>query len=470
MRDFNPITDLRPPDPFNEPAGQSIEAIERIRTRLASTREKTAELVEIIKTKNISFKKDIDKIQELNRRLRKTIPRIPIMRGDAGTTSGDTIEEQFRRGFGLGFGAFARPRQKAPVKSAFPFLDLAIAGLLGARGMKGLGKKTDIGAFNNIKNFTRKNTKPIKIPEIFIPSGATKPGSGRRIINITDFVEDLTKKPNVLKPGSGNVIPFRRRPTFAPSKEVAKKRGTAFFEGDASQRTVDVTAEVVSPQNILERVTSLLNTRRLRKFSKEKGFLSFSKDADKIPRIPSLTRVQEQLLRMSKAFTKNFPKGFKPSLSKKGKLARQKFDPDDIFRGQESVFRTEKEMDSILDTVSKALRTGEIPLDSDIKDFKNTVRAFQDVMVDMMDSKVMKMSKMELDDILRELKQISEKGQVFRTRGNQKRIERFIKDIFKEVGTPLSNINNKPMSNDIAMLNTNTGFTRETIIITDSIG
>ena len=472
MRDFNPITDLRPPDPFNEPAGQSIEAIERIRTRLASTREKTAELVEIIKTKNISFKKDIDKIQELNRRLRKTIPRIPIMRGDAGTTSGDTIEEQFRRGFGLGFGAFARPRQKAPVKSAFPFLDLAIAGLLGARGMKGLGKKTDIGAFNNIKNFTRKNTKPIKIPEIFIPSGATKPGSGWRIINITDFVEDLTKKPNVLKPGSGNVIPFRRRPTFAPSKEVAKKRGTAFFEGDASQRTVDVDAVRVplDNQNILERVTSLLNTRRLRKFSKEKGFLSFSKDADKIPRIPSLTRVQEQLLRMSKSFTKNFPKGFKPSLSKKGKLARQKFDPDDIFRGQESVFRTEKEMDSILDTVSKALRTGEIPLDSDIKDFKNTVRAFQDVMVDMMDSKVMRMSKMELDDILRELKQISEKGQVYRTRGNQKRIERFIKDIFKEVGTPLSNINNKPMSNDIAMLNTNTGFTRETIIITDSIG
>ena len=472
MRDFNPITDLRPPDPFNEPAGQSTEAIERIRTRLASTREKTAELVEIIKTKNISFKKDIDKIQELNRRLRKTIPRIPIMRGDAGTTSGDTIEEQFRRGFGLGFCAFARPRQKAPVKSAFPFLDLAIAGLLSARGLKGLGKTTDLGAFNNIKNFTRKNTKPIKIPEIFIPSCATKPGSGRRIINITDFVADLTKTPNVLKPGSGNVIPFRRRPTFAPSKEVAKKRGTAFFEGDASQRTVDVDAVRVplDNQNILERVTSLLNTRRLRKFSKEKGFLSFSKDADKIPRIPSLTRVQEQLLRMSKSFTKNFPKGFKPSLSKKGKLARQKFDPDDIFRGQESVFRTEKEMDSILDTVSKALRTGEIPLDSDIKDFKNTVRAFQDVMVDMMDSKVMRMSKMELDDILRELKQISEKGQVYRTRGNQKRIERFIKDIFKEVGTPLSNINNKPMSNDIAMLNTNTGFTRETIIITDSIG
>ena len=228
MRGFNPITDLRPPDPFNEPAGQSTEAIERIRTRLASTREKTAELVDVIKAKNISFKKDIDKIQELNRRLRKTIPRIPIMRGDAGTTSGDTIEEQFRRGFGLGFGGFARSRQKAPVKSAFPFLDLAIAGLLSARGLKGLGKTTDLGAFNNIKNFTRKNTKPIKPSEVYIPFDATKPGSGRRTINITelaDFLNKLDKKPNVIKPGSATVIPFRRPPAFAPSKEVAKKRG-----------------------------------------------------------------------------------------------------------------------------------------------------------------------------------------------------------------------------------------------------
>ena len=41
---------------------------------------------------------------------------------------------------------------------------------------------------------------------------------------------------------------------------------------------------------------------------------------------------------------------------------------------------------------------------------------------------------------------------------------------FFETGTPGAFLNTKPMSNDIAMLNTNTGFTRETIIITDSIG
>ena len=33
-----------------------------------------------------------------------------------------------------------------------------------------------------------------------------------------------------------------------------------------------------------------------------------------------------------------------------------------------------------------------------------------------------------------------------------------------------SKVNAKPMNNDLAMLNTNTGFTRETVIITDSIG
>ena len=33
-----------------------------------------------------------------------------------------------------------------------------------------------------------------------------------------------------------------------------------------------------------------------------------------------------------------------------------------------------------------------------------------------------------------------------------------------------SKVNAKTMNNDLAMLNTNTGFTRETVIITDSIG
>ena len=499
MRDFNPITDLRPPDPFNEPDGQSTEAIERIRTRLVSTREKTAELVDVIKAKNISFKKDIDKIQELNRRLRKTIPRIPIMRGDADTKSGDSIEEQFRRGFGLGFGAFARPRQKAPVKSAFPFLDLAIAGLLSARGLKGLGKTTDLGAFNNIKNFTRKNTKPIKPSEVYIPFGATKPGSGRRIINITDFVEDLTKKPNVLKPGSGNVIPFRRRPTFAPSKEVAKKRGKV-FEGDASQRTVDVEAQVVSEQNIISRLTKIFDARRLKKFSKEKGFLQFSKRADelqKLTKVPfelrpydtklEVNRYVQQLQRAAQGKTnikypdfnsiENLFTSNRADL--KVMLKQRKAQLNNLTPGTEDYKNMQssiKLVESGIRRINKSFERYLNKVDSQIRQETRLERQNRNIIKRMLNK-----ANKEAEDFLKLPK--SQREQIIKNRKEGEEILDYINrggDDYVpleqlDFGTTRYNknksrVNAKPMNNDLAMLNTNTGFTKETFIITDSIG
>ena len=500
MRGFNPITDLRPPDPFNEPAGQSTEAIERIRTRLVSTREKTAELVDVIKTKNISFKKDIDKIQELNRRLRKTIPRIPIMRGDAGTTSGDTIEEQFRRGFGLGFGGFARSRQKAPVKSAFPFLDLAIAGLLSARGLKGLGKTTDIGAFNNIKNFTRKNTKPIKIPEIFIPSGATK--GGRRTINITelaDFLNKLDKKPNVIKPGSATVIPFRRPPAFVPSKEVAKKRGKV-FEGDASQRTVDVEAQVVSEQNIISRLTKIFDARRLKKFSKEKGFLQFSKRADelqKLTKVPfelrpydtklEVNRYVQQLQRAAQGKTnikypdfnsiENLFTSNRADL--KVMLKQRKAQLNNLTPGTEDY----KNMQSSIRLVERGIRRINKSFERYLNKVDSQIR--QETRLERQNRNIIKRmlnkANKEVEDFLKLPK--SQREQIIKNRKEGDHILDYINrggDDYVpldqlDFGTikynkNKSRVNAKPMNNDLAMLNTNTGFTRETVIITDSIG
>lgn len=89
---FNPITDLQPVDPFNVPVEESSEEVESIRVKLIVTRNKTAELVDILKKKNISFNKDIDTIRELNRRLMRTIPRIPILRGEASTQT-NRLEE-----------------------------------------------------------------------------------------------------------------------------------------------------------------------------------------------------------------------------------------------------------------------------------------------------------------------------------------------------------------------------------------
>ena len=500
MRGFNPITDLRPPDPFNEPAGQSTEAIERIRTRLVSTREKTAELVDVIKAKNISFKKDIDKIQELNRRLRKTIPRIPIMRGDAGTTSGDTIEEQFRRGFGLGFGGFARSRQKAPVKSAFPFLDLAIAGLLGARGMKGLGKKTDLGAFNNIKNFTRKNTKPIKPSEVYIPFDTTK--GGRRTINITelaDFLNKLDKKPNVIKPGSGTVIPFRRPPAFVPSKEVAKKRGKV-FEGDASQRTVDVEAQVVSEQNIISRLTKIFEARRLKKFSKEKGFLQFSKRADelqKLTKVPfefrpydtrlEVNRYVQQLQRAARGKTnikypdfnsiENLFTSNRADL--KVMLKQRKAQLNNLTPGTEDYKNMQSSIrlvESGIRRINKSFERYLNKVDSQLKQSVRLERQNRNIIKRMLNKAnkeaedFLKLPKSQREQILKNIKEGEDILDYIKRGGDDYVPNDQLNFETYRFNKNKSKVNAKPMNNDLAMLNTNTGFTRETVIITDSIG
>ena len=95
---FNPIKDLQPVDPFNLPAGESTKSIEAIRLRLVETRSRTAGIVDILKKRNKDFSKDIKTIRELNRRLMRTIPRIPILRGDASIQSGSLEEISARRG------------------------------------------------------------------------------------------------------------------------------------------------------------------------------------------------------------------------------------------------------------------------------------------------------------------------------------------------------------------------------------
>ena len=158
MADFNPIRDLRSPeaDPFNVPAGQSTEEIEDIRLRLVLTRNKTENIVKIIKNKGLVFKKDVETIQELQRRLRKTIPRIPILRGDASTEVGSQVGVQRRGGFGFGFNRFGSTRTTTTTttKTSFPLLEVIVAAILIKLGIKS-GPK---GA-NNITKFFRDKGK-----------------------------------------------------------------------------------------------------------------------------------------------------------------------------------------------------------------------------------------------------------------------------------------------------------------------
>ena len=58
MEGFNPITDLQQnTDQFNVPTGTSTPEIEEIRERLVDTRNKTAELVKVLKRKILYLNK-----------------------------------------------------------------------------------------------------------------------------------------------------------------------------------------------------------------------------------------------------------------------------------------------------------------------------------------------------------------------------------------------------------------------------
>mgnify|MGYP003318091846 CR=1 FL=1 len=119
-KNFNPIRDLRSPevDPFNVPAGQSTQEIEAIRLTLVVTREKTENLVKLLKRKGLLFKQDVEKIKELQRRLRKTIPRIPILRDDSISGSETSMSNRRRSGFDVMRGFNRRPQTTSPTTSS----------------------------------------------------------------------------------------------------------------------------------------------------------------------------------------------------------------------------------------------------------------------------------------------------------------------------------------------------------------
>ena len=164
MADFNPIRDLRSPevDPFNVPAGQSTQEVEQIRLRLVLTKEKTEDIVKLIKRKGLVFKKDVEKIQELQRRLRKTIPRIPILRGDASVQGGSERATMRRGGLDLDFNRF-RTTSTKPVRDPFQILDIIITAVLLRLGIR---KKVKIQGGNKIIKFFRvKTNEPVKAKE-----------------------------------------------------------------------------------------------------------------------------------------------------------------------------------------------------------------------------------------------------------------------------------------------------------------
>ena len=87
MPDFNPITDLRPVDQ-DRSVQLSPEELGAIRVSLMETSWRTKEIVKVLERNNRFLERDIEKITNLKRRLRRSIGIIPGMPGRAGALLG----------------------------------------------------------------------------------------------------------------------------------------------------------------------------------------------------------------------------------------------------------------------------------------------------------------------------------------------------------------------------------------------
>ena len=166
MAEFNPIRDLMPMDSSRESVDRSSEQIKVIETKLTETKNGVSNLLNIIKTKNSLLDKDLGKIKSLNLRLKRTIPRIPILPGTAGTQFGELAEAQRKSKQGGGMGGF-------------PFRSLAALSLLGLLNRKPESKPKVTFKNKNVKKvFQTLNTAKDVTVGIGAGVGITRSGKG----------------------------------------------------------------------------------------------------------------------------------------------------------------------------------------------------------------------------------------------------------------------------------------------------
>ena len=106
-----------------------------------------------------------------------------------------------------------------------------------------------------------------------------------------------------------------------------------------------------------EKLRSIFRLKKNNLQSKKDGFINFSKFADTIEKIPSLTRAQDQLRRMAEGFKRNFPRGFKldkSNLNKKGlkvrgldKIVKEEDVSQEVIRNLIEAIKKQEKLDNL---------------------------------------------------------------------------------------------------------------------------
>ena len=416
-KDFNPIRDLRSPevDPFNVPAGQSTQEIEAIRLTLVVTREKTENLVKLLKRNGLLFKKDVEKIKELQRRLRKTIPRIPILRDDSISESQISMDGSRRSRFDAMRG-FNRPPKtptttSVPVANPFPFFEIAVA-IIGIFGIKGIKMP------KFLKNlFGKGKGAPSTIDDILKQLDDQIKG---RPITIDDILKRLNEQIRELEKAK-KVVPTSLRNLQKNLQSVQQNQTTASRMSSGFEKN----------RNKIMSGKKFANNKRM--FEKELKNLEKGIPEYKIMEFLDKSNIASPTLlrnRLNKAYTSDINKLLKSQ--KDGKITPGQY--------VEEYFNLKTRYEKFL-----------LEIDVYAKDVENIV------------GKSLKYN------LYKKFKQKIPKS----LEQSNKEIKEFIKENFSS-DNPLYEILNKgkskvqldvkPMSNDIAMLNTDTSY-RDIIII-----
>ena len=407
-KDFNPIRDLRSPevDPFNVPAGQSTQEIEAIRLTLVVTREKTENLVKLLKRKGLLFKQDVEKIKELQRRLRKTIPRIPILRDDSITGTESSMDVSRRSGFDIrGFNRGQKPPVQDPVpvdKPSFPFLDVAISAVLIYFGVRGGGGP------NKIKNFfNRFGKNKTKVPTV---GDELAEEIARRI---KEFQDKGKKVPSFL-------LKIQKDLNLQLQKQTQVERMSKAF--DKNRKKILSGQKFANNKKMFEK-----ELKNLEKGIPEYKIMEFLNKNN----IASPTLLKTKL---NQAYESDLQKLFK--LQKDGKISPGQYADEYLSlqtRYEKFLLEIEVYTKDVEDIVGKYLKSNLY------KKYKQPV------------PKSLEQSNKEINEFIKQ--NFSPDSPLYNFQKGKSKVQ----------------LDGKPMSNDIAMLNTDTRDRETIVIITDSI-
>ncbi len=411
MERFNPITDLQPIDPVSFPTADISDEIESLRLTLIQTKKETDNVINIIKDKNSSLNSDLKKIKNLNRRLNITIPRIPSMPGKAGVQFGEEVEEEKRR---------KRSGIRLPRLPLIPF-------------------PSKVPKFKRprLRKFALNTKKALDVYGAFQVGkvGINIVKDPKALNKIVKTARDLTKTP-MLSPVLSK--------TSKASKTVNKGRGAT--TGNFFQGAINRVKKIFAPK-------------------KNEVPLSVSERM----RISDLTR-------------KNFPK-----VSREGILIRKNA------KIKKDLLNLEKKIPEfeIFQFMKKANLKSPTLLKSNLnktytKEYQKILKAYKQNKIGVQDMleqtdtlrKAYDTNALRIDRYGEEIMAIFERFKMrglgtSKTKPNviMKDVLEGITNIKKQIPKPLENllgkVDAKSMTNDIAMLNTDTGVTNTVIILTD---